>query len=83
MGWPRENDRPRALCARAGARLPADPEQARPGRAAARHLRRRAAAGGDGGALADLGREPLRSVRPDRGSRRHHQRTARALPAPG
>ena len=50
---------------------------------AARGLRRRAAAAGDRGTVADLGREPVRSVRADRGSRCADQRPARAIPCPG
>ena len=50
-------------------------------RGRARDLGRRAAAGRNRRAVADLGREPRRDLRPDRGGRRHHHRPARAVPA--
>ena len=83
LGGTRRRSRPPGLRARASCRLPPPAQQAGVRRARARHQRRGAAAAGDDGAVADLGRERLRDLRPDRGGRRHHHRPARALPAPG
>ncbi len=83
LGGPGQRDRAAGLRARAGGRLPAAAQQARLRRARARHQRRGSAAPGDDGAVADVGRERLRDLRPDRGGRRHHHGPARALSAAG
>ena len=72
-----------ALSCLPGRRVRADPQQARIRPAGAGDLRRRAAAAGDDGALADARRQRRRDVRPDRDRRRHHQRPARPISAPG
>ena len=72
-----------ALCALPRAALPPGAQQAGIRPVAARGLRRHAAAAGDRGTVADLGREPVRGVRADRGSGCADQRPARAIPCPG
>src|SRR5437773_442140 len=71
------------LRGRAGAYLSPVARAAWPGRAPARDLRRRRAAAGNDGALANLGRERRRDLRADRGSRCDHQRPEEPVPAPG
>ena len=60
-----------------------DPQQAGVRQAGTADQRRRAVAFRNHGALADVRRQRLRDVWPDRDRRRHRSRPARALPAPG
>src|SRR5207247_2645803 len=74
FGAPHADSRPRA-------RVPLAAGEGRLRAGAAADLQRRAAAAGGGHALAGLGREPVRGVRPDGDGRRPRLGPARAVPA--